>query len=246
MAISDARCSVRTHGALRTAAKPTVSISTAAVNECRSSCRCLSSLASSSRPYTRWLAWPSSSAGRPLRSCGRTILRSGWLGYFLCRSVWHAFTGFGGRVYLSRRVGAKCLLCQLGDVAVGLATGLSLLQPLPCLEKSGSGVADHTVAAVHRVRSGDLASKYDYVRGAGPLGRCHAISGRPSLALLDCPPGHGSPAVCLLGCLPCALVGCGRAQLPAPARSRQPAANPLGNRGNDDRRDPVRGCAIRG
>src|SRR5215510_11893896 len=66
LAIRDARCSVRTHGALRTAAKPTVSISTAAVNECRSSCRCPSSLASSSRPYTRWLAWPSSSAGRPL------------------------------------------------------------------------------------------------------------------------------------------------------------------------------------
>ena len=37
-----------------------------------------SSLASDSRPSLRWSAWLSSSVARPWRSCGRTILRSGW------------------------------------------------------------------------------------------------------------------------------------------------------------------------
>src|SRR5215470_16994042 len=142
--------------------------------------------------------------------------------------------------------GFSSLSWALVSTSAFLAAGLSLLQPLPCLEKSGTGVADHTVAAVCVVRADDVARIDDYVRGPRRLGRRHAISGRPSLALPDHPPGYGSPAVCLHDCLLYACVRCGSAQLQAPARSRQPTANSVGHRGSDNCRSPVPGSAIRG
>src|SRR6185503_3612815 len=125
-----------------------------------------------------------------------TARSSGSVGWRIpdVRRVRHSYDDSAVHVYLPRRVGANSPLSCSPAVNMDNAVGLSLLQPLSCLEKSGSCVAGHTVAALRSLHSGDLARIWNhYFSGARRLRGRHAIYGRASLALPDRVPDYDSP-----------------------------------------------------